>query len=63
MENREIIESLLHEIVFGDRRAKVRAIIEYSGDEYESKEDYLKLAECTEYQINNILADLIKYYL
>lgn len=62
-ENKQKIEEIIHEIVFGSRKSKIKTILYYSGDEFESNDDFIQLATEKEIQLNSRLNDIIKYFL
>ena len=62
-ENKQKIEEIIHEIVFGSRKSKIKKILDYSGDEFESNDDFIQLATEEEIQLNSRLNDIIKYFL
>ena len=58
----ENVEAIENELENGDRESKIDLIIELSGDEYESSDDYIELAKKNDEQIDDLLKDLLEYY-
>jgi len=44
------------------RESLIDVIVEYSGDEFESKQDYLVLAKESEIELLNRVVNIIDYY-
>lgn len=62
-ETKETISSIVFAIAEGSRRNMINTILEYSGDEYETKDDMEELAKETDEQLKFRLKDLVEYYL
>jgi len=58
----EKLKSIVHEIVFGSRKTKIKLIRELSGEEFETVNDVFELAEKTDEQINIALSGLFDYF-
>ena len=60
---KEIIKNLAFAIADGGRILMVQTIIDYSGEELESKNDIFELAKETDRQLKFRLINIMNYYL
>ena len=60
--NKSAKKSILHSIVFDSREGKVSTIIEYAGDEFESRQDLINLASKTDFELNIELKGIYEYF-
>ena len=63
-QNKEKVEEIIHEIIFGTRKSKVEVILKYSTVEmFETKQDWVELATSEDVQLNKRLQEIAVYYL
>lgn len=63
-QNKEKVEEIIHEIIFGTRKSKVEVILKYStGEMFETKQDWVELATSEDVQLNKRLQEIAVYYL
>ena len=62
MTNKNRTKELKFAIASSDREIKIDAILRYAGDEFESIDDYIRLAKMTDNELNDDMQNLIEYY-